>query len=527
MLREIVNYYPAGFDQASFLTVLYQASSEIKKHGLIYALQHAQVLATGPFFMLQAIVFVWLFGATRFNLLLINFLYFVAFQLFTLMAVRSLSKSYRVSLLFLGLILGLHTSFGNGGGMADFRMDFIAMTLYGIVLAFVIKSKIFLDRKWVVCSTFFMILLILMRGISSVYLLGALSVIYIYFSIKLYKSPRDDFYSLIKIKLHNLLGVFLIVLLVSTAYISLNWNALYNYYAVNHIFGVEKEIRALMEGVVDLKSNVLYYPHSLVKHFGGLDLALIGFSSIVFSILYYATAKLKTKFSLSSKFNFELIFVLMIFLCMPLFILSLDMAKSSVVSGIAVGPLLWLVTWPFYSIDQRIFSRRSISILNALAITVFVVGFYQYCHKLSKDYYSRPDYYSSKNAVKEMNLAIGDYALAKGWSSIRMSVDGIYDYICSGSLVAQYFETKGIFINAAPNKMGGMIFKITLLEALESIKESDVVIFTNDRMPKTPYPLTNSIQDFKPKLFPVINQRFVFLDSFMIYGHSYQVYVRP
>ncbi len=143
VIKEVADFYPEGFDQASFLIQVYQTYSSIQKLGLVQGLEQTSGLATGPLFILQAILFLWLFGASRFTLLFINFIYFVGLQFFTLVAVRSFTKQNRAVFCIWGLILGLHTLSNQIGGIVDFRMDFIAFSLYGIITACLIKSRAF------------------------------------------------------------------------------------------------------------------------------------------------------------------------------------------------------------------------------------------------------------------------------------------------------------------------------------------------------------------------------------------------
>lgn len=152
VLDNIAFFYPIHFDQSSYLVLSYSTFENVKQYGLVSGIQKTPGLATGMLFPIQTTFFYLLFGATRFISLLPNFVYFILLQIFSLIAVRSVSKKLYISLICLAFILSVNVPFRVSGGLMDFRMDFIAFCLYGMVLASAVKSKIFLDSKWSVVT---------------------------------------------------------------------------------------------------------------------------------------------------------------------------------------------------------------------------------------------------------------------------------------------------------------------------------------------------------------------------------------
>src|SRR6202043_1491422 len=58
------------------------------------------------------------------------------------------------------------------GGLLDFRINFSAYCLYGIWVCSVIRSHLFLDRRWTIGSGLIAALLVLTRFLTISYLLG-------------------------------------------------------------------------------------------------------------------------------------------------------------------------------------------------------------------------------------------------------------------------------------------------------------------------------------------------------------------
>ncbi len=297
-----------------------------------------------------------------------------------------------------------------------------------------------------------------------------------------------------------------------------------DYYGINHFMGREKAIRAILEHVTTPLSAFFYYPISLLKHLGRYDLAVIG--SIIVTTCYLSYQPKKTNlFTFPSSFKSTILTCVLLLFFVPIFILYLDNLKSPIVASIVICPLLWIVSWPVIGSHQYVFSKNITYFLNYSAIGILLIGLFFYCFNMSINKH-HTEYYSDAVMIKKMNLDIGDYATKKKWPMIYMSIDGIYPAICSGSLISQYFESKKIALQAAPQKMGGIIFPITLQEALDSIKSSNLVIITPDQISDSPYPLTASIQPLKPLLLKEIGKLFILLNTYNIEGHPYQVYVK-
>lgn len=132
----------------------------------------------------------------------------------------------------------------------DFRIDFMAFCLYGIFMACVVKSNLFLDFKWSVITALVAIFLMLFRFITTVYLLSVLWPMVFYFVLMVRVSYfKSDELSCNQKRLKHLIIITAFLTIIALCYVWLNQEALYNYYMVGHFLGDEKKIRAKELGI--------------------------------------------------------------------------------------------------------------------------------------------------------------------------------------------------------------------------------------------------------------------------------------
>lgn len=526
ILKNITYFYPTSFDQASYLPLTYSTYENVKQYGLISGFSISPPLATGFLFPIQATLFYLAFGASRFVSLLPNFIYFILLQIMSLVAIRSLTKKNYFSFIFLGLILAIDTPFAHSGGLMDFRIDFMAFCLYGIILGSAIKSKLFLNTKWSLITALFSVILMLLRCITIVYLpiLFGMTVIYLYF-ITRPSSKNNIAYSDNKLRLRNLLLISICLGIVALFYIWLNRNVLFNYYMVGHFLGNEKNIRALEVGVTSFASLLLFYPTSLlIDHITPLGIEMgISFLALLTFVL------LKTKSIVKSTTNdIPWKIGLMFLLCslfVPLLILTLDVNKSPVVGSIMVMPLLWLIMGYGLYIDKKLMPTRNNSmILSYLGVLFLTIGLW---HQLSNFLqHKSKNQYANLSAITKMYQDIGDYAVAQNWAEIRLSDDQICDYLTSGGMETVYYETRGKLLPINIERMGGAIFAIKKEEAISSLEKSNVVILNlNDYPGNSPYPFNQSIRELKPFLAHFAETHFTRLGDYQFMDSTFRVYV--
>lgn len=522
LYSEIINYYPAAFDQASYLAQIYSLYENIIKYGFFTSLQQFTAPATVPLFPLQAVTFFFFFGASRFNALLLNFIYFVVLQGFLLITVRHFTKRIYPAFILLGLLWAAKTSFLDVGGMVDFRVDFMAFCLYGIFITSVIRSEIFLSRKWTFIVTILGCFLIFMRTITLVYLIGILGLLFIYLLARFCIVASDK--TLIKTRIINLLIFAICVLLIISPYLWISRDVLYNYYVVGHFLGPEKHIRAAQMGVTGFISDIKFYPWSLIR-----DHLYVAFYLI---LLLFAFSWSQRKIILHSpnirlkSYSRESIVFLLLSILIPLVILTADPAKSPIVAGIVIVPILWLAIWPLLLISDSLAQKKKPQLLLAiLTAVIFIAGLSNQVYCLTR--YSSVEHHRDLAQITKMYDDIGNYALAKKWPEIRFSVDRITEALTSGGITVLYYERHGVIIPVANEPLGGVIFSITKAQAMQSLHNSNVVILTMGHYPQNSVlPFDQSVKMFAPILHQYASKHFIKLGDYSFQNNVYRVYVK-
>lgn len=529
VFNEVIDFYPRSFDQANYLMTFYLTHENIKKYGLIDALYRMQPLASSTLFSFQAAFFFLILGASRWSALLINFIYFIALQVCSLLVFRSITKNTYLIFCFLGILLAINTPFFTvGGSLFDIRIDFMAFCLYGIFVALTVKSEFFLNRKWTFITALLASFLILMRTIVAAYMVGIMACLFFYLAFCLLRANAKSNIRLeSSARLKNVVIFCLILGLITLPCIWFNREILYNYYMVGHVLNGEKYIRAEEVGITDRLSALQFYPRNLLSmHFGRLATAASLFLVLFYYFLSRVSFNIKVTSSKISKNSVKLGFIfLLLAIFIPMLILTLDMSKSVIVASIMVMPAIWLVIWYCLMVDANIkLAPAYKKIVKYSACLILLMG-------MTHQFFSLRSHLSQRQLhdypiITQMYLDIGDYAAAKQWPLTLLAYDQIRDYLSYSSMITLYYEKKGKFLYMGVEKLGGAIFSITEQEALASLKRANFFILNiNEYDNHSPYPFDQSMQQLKPLLKKYADTHFKKLADYHLKGMTYRVYV--
>lgn len=539
VLKNISFLYPTNFDQSSYLPLSYRTFENIKQFGFWMGVKKSEHLATGLLFPIQAAFFYSLFGASRLVALLPNFIYYILLQVFAVIAVRSINNKPYHAFTLLGLILLINTPFLITGGLMDFRIDFMAFCLYGMILCAAVRSHFFLNTQWTIHTCVFAIFLILLRGLTLVYLLAilGLTLMYVFY---LYKKTyiTDPAYPDLKKRLKHLFIITLIIGSIALLYIWLNRAVLFNYYMIGHLLGAEKNIRASEVGVTNFTSLLLFYPNSLFNvHLGVM---FVNCSVLLLSFFFLRpqtmqknsqqlmlTLKplfLKTPVQNPTLWKIGFVFLTTSFL-IPLMVLTADINKSGVVGSIMVMPVIWLIQWMILFLDSSYDKSKLVQqFLFVFSLMIFTIGLAHQIHQFS--HHKSKSQYRNLSGITKMYEDIGDYAVAHGWKEINLSIDQVCDYLTSGGIETLYYESRKKLVTVGIEHMGGEIFAIPETEALLSMKRSNVVILNlNDYPAGSPYPFNQSISAMRPELKNFAEANFQRLGDYQFMNSTFRVYV--
>ena len=130
---QVAPYYPQVFDQLSYMSATTQLLDNFSRRGLAALIQpFLSPMPTGITYPLQGALAQLVLGPSRAALLTVNLIYFLAVQLCLFLTVRRALGAPQPAWVALALFIGCVGIFKTAGGIADYRIDFAAMCLFGI-----------------------------------------------------------------------------------------------------------------------------------------------------------------------------------------------------------------------------------------------------------------------------------------------------------------------------------------------------------------------------------------------------------
>jgi hypothetical protein len=524
--RNIITHYPQMVDQANYLYWSYGLYENILHKGFFTAISQQFLIPTSSLFLLQAAFFFLLTGASRVAALSLNFLYFAVLQLVTFFTIKKITGKTSLGFLFIGMLLSTE-SFFIAGGAADFRIDFIAMCLYGMLVCLVLLSNIFLRRNLSMVCGLLAGFLIAMRFLTVAYVVGVTGVMLAYLMLVLWQQksrqlPLDDAQKRIK----NILLFAVLFTGITIPVFYWNRELLYSYYIYGHLLGPEKIERARIAGVTSPLSAILFYPQFfLIWHVSYQTVCeIVFFFLVLLGLSKISAIKTNTDKNLQSHFNLE-IFFLTVSTIIPLLILTLDTSKSQIACNIIMVPFLLLIVWSYRYLCQRLILPHDVTRSIVYLITAFFMigGLVSY----GKEAVSPRATNNKLVASDKLINAIGDYAVAADWKNIYAATDKSTDFF--PSIPAHYYETKGVLFNFTATMGSSSQQPVSDKEtALKKVAESNIFVTDTKAFVPAHYSgFEKSISSFQPQLKQVALQKMIKIGSYDIDGSIFEVYARP
>lgn len=383
--REVAPAYPGMYDQAAYLYMTYSLHENIRDHGFGAGAQAAwtQRMPQTLLFMAEGALLMLLTGGSRLGALSLGFLHFAALQGVLAFTLRRLSGGWTVPLLGVGLLLSTRTAFG-WGGIMDFRLDFSAMCAYGILLCAVLVSDTLASRwGWLYVGAA-AAYLALFRYLTIVYLIGlfvAFGALLAFASWR-WVQARPRWTARRRGLRLSLMALALAVLPVFWA----NREQLRNYY-----WRDQRGVAVVQQGVAGdktLEDWLINLPWLRDEHLGAAFLTLAG-TTLVLGWLAARRQREQTPPPSSALMSFDAVpatLFLILAVSVPLAVLTLNPAKSSIVSGIVVPGLVLLAVLPVIVATRRGTGMLSRWLLSALALVSATVG----CATQASFYVRRP-----------------------------------------------------------------------------------------------------------------------------------------
>lgn len=553
----IIPFYPVAFDQLGYFLETYRLLDAFHSQGwkALFAPMFQPNSATTLTFMSQGALLALIGGPNRTAIISLNLIYFFALQLVLFTTVRVRFQSSSLAWMSLGLLLSLGTLFNMTGGMIDHRIDFSALCLYGIWVCFVIRSARFRNLGFALFITAVGFWLIALRLFTVAYLGLIFGGLLAYLLIALVRARDPARRAAARSSARNLFISGTLTAVLVFPFLFAARQVLYIYYGIGHFLGSEKHIRAAENQIFNLRDHLTYYPKSIWHdHAGSLTVRLAA-AVVVAAVILALLAGVRSfarQLRSAGAYGFEFA-ALVLAICVPLSALTIDIAKSPVVGGIVVVPIVLLATllcasllphrgassaspvgtseapvttfaspWPWRRITA---SRRVIATGCGIVFVAGLAGFLRNAATEPRD----PSRMVRAQYVA-LNEAIVRFVFDNHLVGPRISLDRVADYLNIGTLELYGYERYRRLINYAPRFGIGPygIFATPRDTALQLISESDIVVLTDPVLAREhPYPMNTKIKEYwgemqrwaKDNLFLVVSEN--------IAGIPYEVFAKP
>jgi hypothetical protein len=534
-IREIAWYPPLYWDQTSYLTQAYHLQERIRQYGLsaiwreLWHRGHDGTLA----FPIEGALTGLVLGGARLPQLCVLFIAFCALQFVAFATAQAIWKRRAFGYAVLGLILSQNSLWFWSGGLFDFRLDFFAYCFYGIWACTVLRSNLFLDRRWTIVSGLTAAFLVLNRFLSVIYVVGVpagfAGVCLIIWFLR-----RGDAQLVRRLRQRLLnLGISLGVLVVIAAPILfINWAAIYSKYVVDQFY-YEKDTRAREMGIVGLTGHLFYYPISVLRdHLGPTFLwsSAIGIvGSLVARLLGGQREDLRaTQLTRDDEtFLLQTIFLLGATIG-PIVVLTADISKSPCIGGVVGVPAALFVGALMAGVSANPSKYKSFGVqyvIVACSMVVFTLGLlnqFNYAIRHLPEYAQRREI----ERVAELNKWIANYASENGWRKPTISFDVFSGSLHAGTITTSGFESSGQLIEFRRTTLNSGIMGVDRAEALAALAHSDFLVLTD--LPKTGiYPFYEHISKYWNDLKAWADQNMIVARTVRLDNFTATVYARP
>jgi len=530
--REITWAYPGYFDQSYYLGLSYKVFEQMLSDGLwtgLWAGVTAQV-PQGNLLHPQAALLYLLRGPSRLSALTANWLYMILLEFAIVYTLRWLRQRWSVALLGLALVLTTKSRFEVGGGLMDFRPDFGAFCLYGVLVCAVVRSNLFKSLPWSVAVGAVMAWTVLFRhltGISIALMMLAVLGFVGVGALSRSKNPAERAIWIARAR--NILISGAVALLLAAPTLWTTRQTILDYYGQITTTD-EGRIRLESSNASDISNYLLFYPRSLVRdHLGKIWLVVIGLISIAVVPVLVRTPR--TVWRTLPRPRVEpgiALFFLSVALLAPLAILSAFPARSNAVGNVLVPPVIGGILAMVIAFGRLQPRRRSTNmVLACLATLALSAGVYRDLSAFSQ----RGKYSEQRDDIRQLGEfydEIGAQSMRWGWSHPRLAFDRSYEYLQPYLVQPWFYERHGAFVEPIVT-LGRTILSPTPNEALTAISSCDFVVLTDPSSPDDPgfqLPYAVTMKALYPRLLAAAEEHLVPIRHLEAFSKRLTLYMR-
>jgi hypothetical protein len=546
MADQIAPFFPKNFDQTSYINYTYWLFEAIRNHGWVSVLSEIAHPSTpsGTALIVQGAVIAFLGGPNRTALASLNLIYFIILQLVVFQAIRVRTRSIYLALVAIALLLSMPTIFNSAGGIFDFRMDFGAFCLYGIWTCLIAWSRCLAQTRMTAVLTAVAVLLIATRSFTVIYIGIVLIGLLIHSLVDIRRTANRASRDRAVHRARNIIWSGAFVIIATFPLLFAARQQLYEKYVVGHFLNEEKYIRAEEVDVHSIADHILFYPKSILTNHIGQPALWLTLAIVSLTIAGAPWARSGQPRQIANRLYHYLneFIALGLAIIVPIALLTIDIAKSAVVGGIATVPILlaailaigaicpWLSDAPPCAKlpDQcRPVSRAiKVSFPVMARVGIFIFSFSAFLTNASVRQHEMPR--SDLEEVRSINELIASAAIKNGSREFTMSIDRVVDYLNIGTVALAAYEHYRQRLNFRRGMLGDDIVATPREDALGLVEDSDVFVLTDPaRGRESPYPMNVEIQKYWNDLRLYALQNMVTLGSREISGISHQVFAKP
>lgn len=520
--------YPYGYDQAVYLSRSYQLYDNIQKYGAIKSIinEILRPKPNGSLLEINAAILFYVFSPSRFYALLANYIFFAIFQVMFVYVVNTLTNNWRLSVLGLGVILSLNLPFRPYGGIYDFRIDFISFCLYGIFVLLCLMTRSFSDRKWSIVMGLVASLLIAFRHNTIVYICGA------YFGMLLIIiATNKSVWGTSKYKsiINNYIISLVTFIVAIMPLLVISGKVIYKYYASQQT--TRASVRILEAGISNIVDSIIYYPKYLIgAQLGLLSVAML----IIFAlVLNYNKVIKHNAYTENNNYNCgpdnisNVSNVLNVAICIsvPLIVLTINPAKSPIVGGIVVIPIiiLWLMVISRYNYRSSII--KGMGLLSSIAILAIIIGSINQVINYTK---TKNLSAADEAKLRQYYKVIGDYSLQSNIKSPKILVDCLAnDYMSPYAMNVVYYENYHQYILPLQPFLVNQVYSSSANYIINNLSDIDIITITHSFDNNNDiYPYCKTMYSIQPSLLSYVSSNYHIIYSGVMFGKYISAYVK-
>jgi len=497
-------------DQIQYLSETFLSFEAYKNNGFISGVKFSitNPSAQGSLYDFFAYLIMVFFGPTRDSALLLNIIAFVFWQLTIYYSINAIYKSKELAILSSTLpllIIGIW-QVNNAASAFDFRLDHLAMCLFGITSFICLLTDNFKNKKWVFYFSVMTSITILCRYLTLVYF----SLIFLLLAICLIKKNNQ---------FRNLIASAILVLVLVSPFFYINLDLIYNYYVIGHIIGVESEIRSSGLNLLQTAAFILW--NSSYVFFGPLFFLVTG---ILLSIGIFNNYKINLIYSIKLfSIDKNILFIGIIFFVAPFSVLVMQKEASLAVISIFSSSIILIILsiiLPNLNINRPIKKNY----LNRIFYIIIGIVFINYSFNILKPQHS-DKFISSAKEVDKIADQIFQISKTENRGDLKIATDRITDYLDAQILRVVIYERNGVWLPLEMTLPSG-IFSISKNEIINRLVRSDIVILTNEPNIESGFPFDLDMQKNKIVIQQFCIENLQFIESKEVFNRNISIYVK-